>query len=399
MLTCTIGILEKGLKLKLDSSDILARMVEPFCARADREDGQSGFAPTFHPSRSQREVHMQASSHKLLKLFPQILGYSRPRTPPPGLEVTTPDPSRRPGVEPPVMRPLSAKHRLACLGLLSLLGTRLEADQIPLHGARAHAVSAQALIPLETQTSPRTLLAAHRGGQGGFVENSLEAFQAAVASGAEQLELDVHLTLDGTLVVMHDPTLERTSTGSGPIRLQTLAALQRLRLKQPDGTEAGVIPTLEDVLSRVPPSVALLIELKVDEQKRAYPGIEQRLAETVRRAASGGRVRVIAFELDSLQRMRDADATIALGQLVPATFYETMPRMQHLAVLQALRIDWLGMAGEGIEPGLAGMLHQADIALAAWTVNDLGMASRLASMVDVLITDDVQGCRTALGRR
>lgn len=341
---------------------------------------------------------MQASAQKILQLFPQVRGYTRSRAVVTGSSkpAETPDHERTAeglrGGERTSLRPLKLPYPLACLGLLSLLGTRLEADHIPLQAS-----TVRALVPLEAPAQPRALIAAHRGGSGLQVENSLEAFHAAVTAGAEQLELDVHQTLDGHLVVMHDPTLERTSMGEGPIRTKTLAELERIHLRAPDGSSAGKIPALEDVLQAFP-TTALLLELKVDEQHAAYPDIEARLAALLHTQGATGRVRVIAFELESLARMRAADSTVALGQLVPAAYYETTPRMQHLASLQALKIDWLGMAGEGIEPGLARMLRQAGIALAAWTINDRDTAARLSALVDVLITDDIQGCREVLRR-
>ena len=68
----------------------------------------------------------------------------------------------------------------------------------------------------DAQDKPSTLLAAHRGGSLLWPENSLLAFRNAIALGADFIEFDVHLSKDGEVVVIHDPTLERTTTGAGP---------------------------------------------------------------------------------------------------------------------------------------------------------------------------------------
>src|SRR3989304_8217888 len=80
-----------------------------------------------------------------------------------------------------------------------------------------------------------TLLAAHRGGAQLWPENSLFAFRNAIALGANFLEFDVHLSRDGQGVVIHDPTLERTTTGTGAVSDRTLAELRTLRLKDRGG--------------------------------------------------------------------------------------------------------------------------------------------------------------------
>src|SRR5438445_720194 len=81
------------------------------------------------------------------------------------------------------------------------------------------------------QGKPATLLAAHRGGALLWPENSLLAFRNAVALGADFIEFDVHLSRDGEVMVIHDPTLERTTNGQGAVRDRTVAELKALRLK------------------------------------------------------------------------------------------------------------------------------------------------------------------------
>src|SRR5512134_1609461 len=94
------------------------------------------------------------------------------------------------------------------------------------------------------------LVWAHRGASAAAPENTMAAFRAAEAAGADGIELDVHLSRDGVPVVIHDATLERTTTGTGRVAARSVAALQSL--------DAGswfaphfadeVLPTLEETL-------------------------------------------------------------------------------------------------------------------------------------------------------
>ena len=98
------------------------------------------------------------------------------------------------------------------------------------------------------QGPPATLLAAHRGGSLLWPENSLLAFRNAIALGADFIEFDVHLSRDGEVVVIHDPTLERTTTGSGPVKDRTVAELKAVRLKDRAGAlTEETVPTLDEV--------------------------------------------------------------------------------------------------------------------------------------------------------
>src|ERR1700730_1532409 len=98
------------------------------------------------------------------------------------------------------------------------------------------------------QDKPATLLAAHRGVSRLWPENSLLAFRNAIALGADFIEFDVHLSKDGELVVIHDPTLDRTTSGSGSVKDRSVAELKVLRLKDKAGalTDESV-PTLDEV--------------------------------------------------------------------------------------------------------------------------------------------------------
>src|ERR671911_2347933 len=129
---------------------------------------------------------------------------------------------------------------------------------------------------------------AHRGASTLAPENTIEAFRLAVEAGAGGLELDVHMTRDGHIVVIHDATVDRTTSGTGAVSEMTLDELRRLDAGHnfsPDGGPARPyrgrdvrVPTLEEVLEEFP-AVAVNIEIKA-----GTPGIEETLFRVLREA-------------------------------------------------------------------------------------------------------------------
>jgi glycerophosphoryl diester phosphodiesterase len=123
----------------------------------------------------------------------------------------------------------------------------------------------------------KTLIQAHRGAPTCRPENTLEAFSAAIEQGADGIELDVHLTKDGHIVVAHDERLERVSDGTGYINDHTLEELKSLNFGKllPD-SKVYRIPTLSEVFSLIKPSeLTVNIELKTTE--RLYPELPEKL--------------------------------------------------------------------------------------------------------------------------
>ena len=127
-----------------------------------------------------------------------------------------------------------------------------------------------------------TEIFAHRGASGYAPENTLEAFRLAMEQGADGIELDVHLTKDGEVVVIHDETLNRTSDGQGKVRDYTLEELKKFSFHNHIEKYKGVqIPTLKEVLDLVEnSSMKVNIELKTGIYW--YEGIEEKTMEIVK---------------------------------------------------------------------------------------------------------------------
>jgi glycerophosphoryl diester phosphodiesterase len=171
-----------------------------------------------------------------------------------------------------------------------------------------------------------TLVVAHRGASTKAPENTMDAYRLAIEQGADAIELDVHLTADGQLAVIHDETLERTTDGSGAVATLTM---EQIRGFDAGATFAGGdesfpyrgqglrVPTLPEVTEWLPAEVGLVIEIKaraaVDEVVSLL-----RQAEDVRRRAS-----VISFDEHAVQRSRELDPELATGLLlVPFDSFE-----------------------------------------------------------------------------
>lgn len=152
-----------------------------------------------------------------------------------------------------------------------------------------------------------TKVFAHRGASGYAPENTLEAFALAIEQGADGIELDVHLTKDGQVVVIHDETIDRVSSGKGAVRDYTRKELEQFSFdNHMKAYEGAKIPTLEEVLKLVRPTeVQVNIELKTGIFW--YEGIEEKTLDIVRKAGMENRVIYSSFNHYSVQKIRKLD--------------------------------------------------------------------------------------------
>ncbi len=146
-----------------------------------------------------------------------------------------------------------------------------------------------------------TQIWAHRGASRYAPENTIPAFELAIAQGAEGVEFDVQLSADGEVVVIHDETLGRTTDGEGDVGAHSLAELQALDASAGrEGYEGVRVPTLREVLDVVAPtSLAINIELKNSEVP--YPGLEQKVLAMIAEYRVTDRVVLSSFNHYSLR--------------------------------------------------------------------------------------------------
>ncbi len=223
--------------------------------------------------------------------------------------------------------------------------------------------------------SPRPLVFAHRGGSALAPENTMAAFDRGVALGADGIELDVHLSRDGIVVVHHDRTLERTTRLRGPIAARNAAEL----------ADAGV-PTLADVLRRHR-DVRVIIELKVNDAALARAAVA-----VIRRAGACDRVCVGSFGtrvLREVRRLEPALATSASREEVRVALYRSWCRwpVKNVAYRGYQVPEWSGTT-RVVSPRFVEYAHDAGLGVQVWTVDSEADARRLIGWgVDALITD------------
>jgi glycerophosphoryl diester phosphodiesterase len=165
-----------------------------------------------------------------------------------------------------------------------------------------------------------TLVVAHRGALQAAPENTLEAFRRAVEAGADAIEVDVHLTADGELAVIHDPTLDRTTDRTTTVATATMADLRAADAGWAFPGEAGdypfrgtglTIPTLPEVVAWLPAEVGLAVEIKAPA---AADGVVAALEGSAVRAASA--VTVMSFQEPAINRVRELAPDIPTGLLL-----------------------------------------------------------------------------------
>ena len=246
-------------------------------------------------------------------------------------------------------------------------------------------------------TKNDVIVLAHRGFRGQYPENTMLAFQKAAELGVDGLEMDIHATRDGVLVVSHDETVDRMTNGFGPIKEMTVAELRQLDAGYRWTADGGqtfpfrgqeiTIPTLEEVFTTFP-QFWINVDIKQSE-----PAIVTPFVAMIRRFDMAKRMMVGSFDTATVHRFRQECPEVAMAA--------TEPEVRHLVILnklglgrfyrkqaQAMQIpEWNGRI-RVITPRFIKDAHRAGTAVHVWTVNETADMQRLMEWgVDGLITD------------
>ena len=243
---------------------------------------------------------------------------------------------------------------------------------------------------------PRPRFFAHRGGSLEAPENTLEAFRHGIAAGADHLELDVHASSDGTIVVFHDATLERTTNGKGEVRAHTFAELRELDAGYQFVDEKGEysfrgnglqIPTLVEVCREFE-EIPLNMEIKQDD-----PDIVQAVFDVLQAEGALGRSLVAAEHGSLMNRIRQQGEGVLFGYATEdvVTFLEAMEAgtlADYTPVGFALQIPSSFMGTPLVTRELVAAAHGKGLEVHVWTVDERDeMEALLALGVDGLMTD------------
>lgn len=259
------------------------------------------------------------------------------------------------------------------------------------------------------ENAPRPLVIAHQGGDGVWPSNTLFAFEHAADLGVDVLEMDIHMTRDGVLVVSHDDTVDRLTDGSGLIKEQTLSEVQSYDAAYDwspldDGAEfpyrgQGItIPTLESVFERFP-EYRMNIEIK-----QAEPSIAQPFCDLIRKHKMENKVLIASFSDEAMVEFRETCPEVATsgsrGQIKTFVY-------MHLAFLGRLYPPNFSAVQVPIENSgitiltrrFVNVAHARGLWVDAWTIDDPAEMQMLIDIgVDGIITDRPDVLMELLGR-
>jgi glycerophosphoryl diester phosphodiesterase len=234
----------------------------------------------------------------------------------------------------------------------------------------------------------------HRGAMGHAPENTMASFELAVAQGADAIELDVHLTADDEVVVIHDHRLERTTDGRGIVRELTLEEVRAADAgARFDARFAGQrVPTLDEVLAWARDRCILDVEIKGGPAP--YPGIEARVIDLIRRHEMQDRVLVISFDHPTVRRVKELAPELAAGVLYSGRPIDPVP-LARPAGADALMPYWANLAADDVERA-----HAAGLSVHPWATSEPEEIGRLLDMgVDSVCSNHPDRVVAALAER
>jgi glycerophosphoryl diester phosphodiesterase len=230
---------------------------------------------------------------------------------------------------------------------------------------------------------PRFLRIAHRGASGHCPENTRSAFVRAIELGADMVELDCQMTRDGAVVVIHDETLDRTTSGRGRVIDRTLKEIQTLDAGSwfSPRYAAEDVPTLEDVIAILRGKVALNLEIKGNDP----PGrLEIHCVGTLHSMRFFDQTVFSSFSPRRMQKLRELSAEARIGILMAAGTRWS----DGLQLAAELAAEALHPERSLVRPELVAAAHGHGLEVRVWPVNDVRHMESLIDMgVDGIFTD------------
>lgn len=241
-----------------------------------------------------------------------------------------------------------------------------------------------------------TAIWAHRGSRLRAPENTMPAFALAVAEGADGIELDVHLTADGRLVVRHDPDV---TLPDGTVALIRDLTLHQLRGVDVGGSDWGTarIPELAEVFELLAPT-GLVLNVEVKNGPVLYPGIEQAVIAAHHGSDMADRLIYSSFNHLTLVALRELEPSVSIAPLYEEALVDPWAYAMHMGV-GAVHPYYATLGLPGMIEGFAA----SGVKVRAWTVNtEADMLALMAAGIDAIVTDDpaaAVGLRAELERR
>jgi glycerophosphoryl diester phosphodiesterase len=210
----------------------------------------------------------------------------------------------------------------------------------------------------------------------------MASFELALLQKADLIELDLQVTSDGTLVVMHDATANRTTDGHGLIKDMSLAEVRSLNASAhfPGATSAERVPTLDEVLEWAAGRIPVAIEIKGGPIH--YPDIETRVVEAIRRHGLADFTAVISFDHRVVLRLKRLEPEIATGVL-----FACAP-VQASSLAEAARSNAILPLWTDLSVEMVADAHEHGLAVSTWAVDGKDEMAWVVSMgVDAIATN------------
>lgn len=211
-----------------------------------------------------------------------------------------------------------------------------------------------------------SIVLGHRGASGYAPENTLEAFKLAMEMGADGFELDVHLSKDGELVVIHDETVDRTTDGTGFVGEMTLAELKALDASNHKEAYKGAkIPTLGEVYDLIRDTNHIVnVEIKTDNI--FYPQIEEKCLALEKEKGMEGRIVYSSFNHYTVKKVRSLVPDAQIGMLFGDVLVEPYDYCKSVGA------NLLHPSKANLNvPGFAEKAKEAGLGMNVWTVNEV----------------------------
>lgn len=231
---------------------------------------------------------------------------------------------------------------------------------------------------------PRLLeVHAHRGGAGLAPENTLAAFRKALELGVDALEMDLHVTRDGVVVVIHDESLDRTTDGRGGVGDLTFEEVKRSDAgrKFARAFRGERVPALREVIDLVKTTGDTRVRLDLELKYRLdHPGepkdFEERVLEILRETGFVERVNIISFHHPSLAKVKALEPRLRTGLLAGGR--KAPPNL--VALVRRYHADYYSPSFRHVTSEAVAALHQTGIPIVPWTVNDETDMRRLMAL-------------------
>jgi glycerophosphoryl diester phosphodiesterase len=254
----------------------------------------------------------------------------------------------------------------------------------------------------------KVLVIAHQGGEGIWPSNTLFAFEQAARLGVDMLDLDVHLSQDGHLVVIHDDSVDRTTGGKGKVRDLTLAQLKALDAgwywpqfsketdPHPFRGQGIVIPSLEEVF-RAFAAMPMTVEIKAD-------GLAQPFCALIRQYGMADKLIVASFRDSAMQDFRRACPEVMTSMTESEIRPLVILNLFNLGIFyspaaQALQVPVRAAGFEVVTPALIEAANQKGLVVQPWTINEEAEMRRLIGLgVHGINTDRPDLLMKVLGR-